>query len=137
MDIKQLLNGAKTIAIVGISAKTDRPSYQVAAYLQAAGYKIIPINPAGAGTHILGELCYKDIVDFHQRTGTHIDIVDCFRKSDDIPPIVEQAIQIGATCLWMQLGIVNEAAKQKAEQGGLLVVMDKCTKIEHAELSLR
>lgn len=130
--ISSLLKNSKTIAVVGLSPKPDRASYEVAAYLQKHGYRILPVNPAQAGTTILNELCYASLAEAVAATGLHIDIVDCFRKAADIPPIVDEAIAVGATCLWMQLGIRNEAAAQKAEQAGLKVVMDRCTKIDHA-----
>lgn len=130
--ISSLLKNSKTIAVVGLSPKPDRASYEVAAYLQKHGYRILPVNPGQAGTTILNELCYASLADAVAATGLHIDIVDCFRKAADIPPIADQAIAVGATCLWMQLDIRNEAAREKAEQAGLKVVMDRCTKIEHA-----
>lgn len=133
-NIKNLLQSAKTIALVGLSPKPERASYEVAGYLQQHGYRILPINPSQAGGFILGELCYANLVDAVLATGLKIDIVDCFRKSEDIPPIVDQAIAVGASCVWMQLDITNEAAAKRAEAAGLQVIMDKCTKIEHARL---
>lgn len=127
--VTQMLSNSKTIAVVGLSAKVSRPSHEVAAYMQMHGYRIVPVNPREAGHIILGEYCYADLPEAalqHQ-----IDIVDCFRNARDIPPIVEQAIQIAAPYLWMQLGIVNEDAARKAGQAGIKVVMDKCLKIEH------
>lgn len=123
------------IAIVGLSTKPDRPSYGVARYLQEHGYRIIPVNPTHVGTHILGEPCYADLYEAAKALATDslkIDTVNCFRKAEDIPPIVGEAIMIGARCIWMQLGIVNEAAAAKARAAGLRVVMDRCIKIEHA-----
>lgn len=123
----------KIIAVVGLSHRADRPSYDVAASLQAHGYRIVGVNPAYAGQEILGEYCYGTLTEAaHALAGKQlkIDIVDCFRKSADIPPIADEAIAIGATCLWMQMGIVNEAAAVKARQAGLVVVMDLCTKVE-------
>ncbi|RJG07603.1 CoA-binding protein [Noviherbaspirillum cavernae] len=135
-SIPELLANCRTIAVVGLSAKTNRPSHEVAEYLQAHGYRIIPVNPTYAGTHILGEHCHATLVQAAaalSEKGMAIDLVDCFRKSEDIPPIVEEAIAIGARCVWMQLGIVNQAAAASAGQAGLAVVMDKCLKIEHMQ----
>ncbi len=133
-SIGLLLENAKTIAVVGLSPKPERASYEVAAYLQQHGYRVIPVNPAQAGSIILGERCYASLAQAVQETGLQIDIVDCFRKSEDIPPVAGEAIAVGAGCLWMQLDIKNEAAARRAEAAGLQVIMDKCTKIEHALL---
>jgi predicted CoA-binding protein len=132
--INHLLNASKTIAIVGISNKPERDSYKVAAYLQQHGYKILAVNPLQAGNTILGELCYPSLEAAQQASGLHIDIVDCFRKSEDIPAIVAEAIAVKAGAIWMQLSIVNESAESKAQTAGLEVVMDRCTKIEHKRL---
>lgn len=132
--IAPLLERSETIAVVGLSAKTNRPSHDVAQYMQRNGYRIIPVNPTYAGTHILGELCYsslKDAASALSKENVKVDIVDCFRKSDAIVPIADDAIAIGAQCLWMQLGVVNEEAAAKARANGLEVVMDRCIKIEH------
>lgn len=131
-EISNLLKRAKTIAVVGLSAKPERPSHEVAAYLQQHGYRIIPINPNETGTHILGEVCYPTLVDAVLATGLHIDIVDCFRNAQDIPAILIDAIAVEADCLWMQQGIRNEIVAQQAQQMEMQVVMDKCLKIEHA-----
>ena len=123
------------IAIVGLSNRPDRPSYGVARYMQEHGYRIIPVNPMYVGTHILGELCYKDLYAAAAALAIEnlkIDIVDCFRKANDIPPVVGEAIMIGASSIWMQLGITNQDAADKAIKAGLTVVMDRCIKIEHA-----
>lgn len=133
-SIPDLLKRSHTIAIVGLSANESRPSHEVAQYLQRNGYRIIPVNPAYAGTHILEEYCYASLQDAASalsKDKIKIDIVDCFRKSDAILPIVDEAIAIGAPCLWMQLGVVNEEAANKASTHGLDVVMDRCIKIEH------
>ncbi len=135
--IPTLLSEYRTIAVVGLSAKSNRPSYQVAQYMQAHGYRIIPVNPTYAGMHILGEHCYAILAQAHTalaEEGIAIDIVNCFRKSEAIPPIADDAIVIGARCLWMQLGIVNEEAAAKARTAGLAVIMDRCIKIEHMHL---
>ncbi len=132
--ISTLLADTRTIAVVGLSAKPDRASHEVAQYLQRHGYRIIPVNPTYAGTHILNEHCYATLTLATVSLALEnikIDIVDCFRKSEAISPIADEAIAIGARCLWMQLGIVNEEAATKARAAGLLVVMDHCIKIEH------
>lgn len=125
----------KIIAIVGLSNREDRPSHEVARYLQSQGYRIIGINPAYAGQDILAAHCYGSLGEAAAALAVHghkIDIVDCFRRATDIVPIADEAIAIGATCLWMQLGIVNDVAAAKARAAGLVVVMDLCTKIEVA-----
>jgi predicted CoA-binding protein len=132
-SIPQLLSAARTIAVVGLSNKPDRASHEVASYLQQHGHRIIPINPTYAGQSILGEHCYATLTLAAREHGV-IDIVDCFRKSGDILPIAEQAVAIGARCLWLQLGIVNEAAAQLARKAGMMVVMDHCLKLEHLAL---
>lgn len=132
-SIPQLLSAARTIAVVGLSSRPDRASHQVASYLQQHGHRIIPINPTYAGQSILGEHCYATLTLAAREHGV-IDIVDCFRKSEDIPPIAEQAVAIGARCLWLQLGIVNETAAQLARKAGMMVVMDHCLKLEHQAL---
>ena len=132
-SIPQLLSAARTIAVVGLSSKPDRASHEVASYLQQHGHRIIPVNPTYAGQSILGEHCYATLTLAAREHGV-IDIVDCFRKSEDILPIAEQAVAIGARCLWLQLGIVNEAAAQLARKAGMMVVMDHCLKLEHHAL---
>ncbi|XYJ10656.1 CoA-binding protein [Telluria sp. B2] len=136
--IAQILNDSKTIAIVGLSNKPDRASYGVAEYLQQQGYRIIPVNPAYDGQEILGERVHPDLqaaADALAPSGTRIDIVDCFRKSEDIPPLARDAIAIRAGCLWMQLEIENQAAADLARAAGLDVVMNHCLKIEHRKLN--
>lgn len=133
--ISLFLSSEPIIAIVGMSNRPDRPSYGVARYMQEHGYRIIPVNPMYVGTHILGQLCYKDLyaaAGALTMDNLKIDIVDCFRKANDIPPVVGEAIMIGASTIWMQLGIVNQDAADKAIKAGLTVVMDRCIKIEHA-----
>ena len=130
----EVLARYRTIAIVGLSPRADRPSNQVARYMQSHGYRIIPVNPAIAGQTLLGETCYATLADAVAALGkdnVDIEIVDCFRKSEDIGPIAEEAIAIGANCLWMQLGVVNPEAAARAEKAGLIVVMDRCIKIDH------
>lgn len=135
--IPQLLRDSKTIAIVGMSDKPERASNEVGAYLQQAGYRIVPVNPACAGQEIHGETVYaslQEAADALAAGGQRIDIVDCFRKSEDIGPIARDAIAVRAGCLWMQLGIENQAAADLARAAGLDVVMDHCIKIEHRSL---
>jgi predicted CoA-binding protein len=126
--LRRILVENRTIAVVGLSADWFRPSYFAAKYMQAHGYRIVPVNPRYP--QILGEKCFGSL----RQIPFKIDIVDCFRKSEDIPPIAEDAIAIGARVLWMQIGVVNEAAARLATGAGLEVVMDRCVKIEHARL---
>jgi uncharacterized protein len=130
-DILHILKICKTIAVVGLSPKAHRDSYEVAEYMQSQGYRIVPINPvaAASGTPILGEKVYATLLDAAKVE--KIDMVDCFRNSDDIPPIATEAIAIKASVLWMQLGIENESAKTEAEAAGLAVVENRCLLIEH------
>lgn len=126
--LKELLLNSKTIAVVGLSAKPQRDSHLVAAYLQKAGYRIIPVNPAES--RILGEACYPDLEAIPQP----LDVVNVFRRSEFVPQIAEQAVSIGAKALWLQLGVRHDKAAEKARQAGLIVVQDLCLKIEHARL---
>ena len=128
-DIPGILSNSQTIAVVGLSPKPQRASFDVARYLQANGYRIIPVNPMAGVTQILGEKVYASLHEASQIE--KIDIVDCFRNSEDIPPIVDEAIAIGAKTVWMQLGVTNAAAAKKAELAGLNVVQDRCLKIDH------
>lgn len=133
--IVKLLAESHVIAVVGLSPKSDRPSHGVAAYLQRHGYRIIPVNPACAGTHILGEHCYATLTLAAAALAeqqTRIDLVDIFRKSELVEPIVDEAIAIRARGVWLQIGVINEAATDKAHAAGLDVVADRCTKIDHA-----
>jgi predicted CoA-binding protein len=135
-SVAAILAEYRTIAVVGLSANSARASHGVSGYMQANGYRIIPVNPTYAGTHILGEHCYSTLTQANAtlaQEGVKIDLVDCFRRSEHIMPVVEEAIAIGARCVWMQLGIINQAAAIKAEQAGLTVIMDKCIKIEHMQ----
>lgn len=135
--IPQILQDAKTIAVVGLSDKPERASNEVAAYLQQAGYRIVPVNPMLAGKTVLGETVYanlKEAADALHADGIAIDVVDCFRKSEDIPDIAREAIAVRAGALWMQLGIENQAAADMASAAGLDVVMNHCMKIEHHHL---
>lgn len=136
-SIAQILGDSKTIAIVGLSNKPERASHEVAAYLQEHGYRIVPVNPSYAGETILGEQVHatlQEAADTLAGSGQRIDIVDCFRKSEDIPPIARDAIAVRAGCLWMQLDIENQAAADLARAAGLDVVMNHCIKIEHRSL---
>jgi len=126
--LRRVLRESRTIAVVGLSADWFRPSYFAAKYMQEHGYRISPVNPKYA--EILGEKCYPDLASIPEP----VDMVDVFRKSADALPIAEQAIAIGAKSLWLQIGVINEEAKQKAEAAGLTVVMDRCVKIEYARL---
>lgn len=128
---RAILTAAKTIAVVGLSPKSHRASYTTAAYMQQQGYTIIPVNPLAET--ILGETCYRDVMDIPDEIT--IDIVNCFRKSEDIPPIAEAAIAKKAGVLWMQLDIENAQAKALAEAAGLQVVENRCLKIEHAKFA--
>ncbi|MDR3568730.1 MAG: CoA-binding protein [Syntrophobacteraceae bacterium] len=125
-DVKAILSGAKTIAVVGISPKEESASHQVAKYLIEHGFRVIGVNPSRS--EILGVKCYPDLLSIPE----HVDIVDIFRRVDAIAPIVDEAIAIGAGAVWMQLGLEHEESAQKARRAGLSVVMNKCTKIEHA-----
>jgi predicted CoA-binding protein len=131
-DIRALLTNARTIAMVGASDRPDRPSYGVMKRLQDHGYRVIPVNPQITGEHIHGEFVFREL----GQLGDPIDIVDIFRRSDAVEPIVEEAIAIGAKAIWMQLGVVNEAAAARAEAAGLKVVMDRCPAIEIPRLGI-
>jgi uncharacterized protein len=128
MEIPEILRRYKTIAVVGLSDKPERPSYDVALYMAAHGYRIIPINPNISEWR--GIKAYPSLSDIPE--GGKAEIVDIFRKSEDVPPVVDEAIAIGAKVVWMQLGIVNEEAAAKARGAGLDVIMDRCMKIEHS-----
>ncbi len=134
-ELRRILGTCRTLAVVGLSPQWHRPSFFAAKYMQAHGYRIVPVNPKA--DEILGERSYPSVTAAAQALagqGATIDMVDCFRRSEDIPPIADEAIAIGAKCLWMQLGVINEAAAAKARAAGLEVVMDRCVKIEHARL---
>ena len=134
-ELRRILSTCKTIAVVGLSPQWHRPSFFAAKYMQAHGHRIVPINPGA--TEILGQRSYASLTAAAQALaaeGLRIDIVDCFRKTDDIPPLADEAIAIGARCLWQQIGVVNETAAQTARDAGLDTVLDRCVKIEHARL---
>jgi predicted CoA-binding protein len=138
--IEQILRAARTVAIVGLSNKPERASLEVATYLQQQGYRIIPVNPAYAGQQILGETVYatlQEVADALAPSGTRIDIVDVFRKTDEVAPIAKDAIDVRAGCLWMQLGIENQVAADLARAAGIDVVMNHCMLIEHRKLGER
>ena len=126
--LRRILKQSHTIAVVGLSANWYRPSFFAAKYMQEHGYRVIPVNPAYE--EVLGEKCYPNLKAIPEK----IDIVDCFRKSQDIEPIAKEAIEIGAKVLWMQLGVMNEKAAKMARDAGLEVVEDRCVKIEHGRL---
>lgn len=128
MAIEKILQNCKVIAIVGLSSNKDRPSYGVASYLKEHGYRIIPVNPKE--TSILGEPCHPSLTSFEEK----VDIVDIFRRPEDVAAVVDEAIQIGAGVVWMQEGIVDEVSAEKARRAGLEVIMDKCIKKEHQRL---
>ena len=130
-ELRQILATAKTLAVVGLSHRPDRPSYTNSAYLQKQGYRIFPVNPSL--TEALGLKVYASLRDIPDA----VDVVDIFRRAEDVPPVVDDAIAIGAKVVWMQLGIVNEAAASKAEEAGLQVVMDTCLGATHRLLRAR
>lgn len=119
-----ILKGSQTVAVVGLSANPERPSHRVATYLKENGYKVFPVNPNEK--EILGEISYPDLASIPKR----VDVVDIFRRAEDVPPIVQEAISIGAKVVWMQEGVVNEEAAATARQAGLKVVMDRCMRKE-------
>ena len=131
-NIRHILTHCRTVAVVGLSPKQHRASFEVAHYMQAQGWRIIPINPvaAASGALILGEKVYANLLDAAQHE--KIDLVDVFRNADDVPPVVTEAIAIGAQALWLQLGIQNDAAIATAQAAGLRTVQNKCLLIEHA-----
>jgi uncharacterized protein len=128
--LRRILQENRIIAVVGLSADWYRPSYFAAKYMQEHGYRVIPVNPRYAGQQLLGETCYAGLKDIPDR----VDLVDVFRRSEDVMPIAADAITIGARALWQQIGVKNEAAAEAARKAGLDAVMDRCVKIEHARL---
>jgi predicted CoA-binding protein len=126
--LRRILKESRVIAVVGLSADWYRPSYFAAKYMQEHGYRVIPVNPKYDS--ILGEKCYRSLRDIGER----VDLVDVFRKTEDVMPVAEEAIAIGAKVLWQQLGVKNEAAAAKARAAGLETVLDRCVKIEHGRL---
>lgn len=128
---EQILDTCRIVAVVGLSPDAERPSFRVASYLKDQGYRIIPVNPRLS--QILGETCYPELTSIREA----VDVVDIFRRAEETPAIVDQAIAIGAKAVWMQEGIVNEAAADKARESGLLVVMDRCMRKEHLKATER
>ena len=126
-QIKAILQDNTTIAVVGLSPRPERPSHQVAQYMLSAGYQVIPVNPGHS--EILGQVCYPDLCSVPE----HIDIVNIFRRSDQVLPVVQDAITQKSKVIWMQEGIVNEAAARLAEDHGLTVIMDRCIKVDHQQ----
>ena len=125
-DIADLLSQTRTIALIGISDRPSRPSYGVMKFLQGHGYRVLPVNPQIAGEHVHGEFVWARLAD----VGVPIDMVDIFRRSDAAGDAVDDAIAAGAKSVWMQLGVINEAAAARAEAAGLKVVMDRCPAID-------
>ena len=130
--LRRILKACRTIAVVGLSAEWHRPSFFAAKYMQSQGYTIVPVNPryAGQAEGVLGMPCYASLLDIPQP----VDMVDVFRRSEEVLPIAEQAVQIGARCLWQQLGVHNAEADDLARAAGLDSVSNRCVKIEHARL---
>jgi uncharacterized protein len=128
IEIARILRGARTIAIVGLSANELRPSHFVGFYLQRHGYRVIPVNPRES--EILGQQSYPSLAD----VPVHVDVVDVFRQPDAVPAIAEQAVAIGAGALWLQFGVISPEGAAIARRGGLGVVMDRCLKVEHARV---
>ena len=126
--LRRILRACHTIAVVGLSAEWHRPSFFAAKYMQQHGYRVVPVNPRYA--EVLGETCYASVTDIPFA----IDMVDVFRRSDDVLPIAQQAVAKGARCLWQQIGVKNLEADALAQKAGLDSVMDRCVKIEHARL---
>lgn len=126
--MKDILVSAKTIASVGLSSNQQKESFWIASYLKDQGYRIIPVNPTA--DEILGEKAYPDLSSIPEQ----VDVVQVFRRPEDVPPVVEEAIKIGAKAVWMQEGIVHEEAAQKAREAGLQVVMDACMRATHRRL---
>ena len=128
-DVASILDHCRTIAVVGLSPKPERASFDVARYMQAQGYRIIPVNPNAGVAQILGETVYPGLLEASK--AVNIDLVNCFRNSADIPPVVDQAITVDAKAVWMQLGVAHAAAAAKAQEAGLKVVQNRCLKIDH------
>ncbi len=127
-ELKDIFKACKTIAVVGCSPRPERAGNYVARFLQKQGYRVIPVNPAH--DELIGERCYPSLRDIPEK----VDMVDCFRRPEDMLPIVEDAIAIGAQVIWMQLGVINQEAAARAEAAGLKVVMDRCPKIDYPAL---
>ena len=137
-DIKEILTKYKTVAVIGLSREPGKDSHRVSAYLKKHGFRIVPVNPFA--DEVLGEKSYKSLLDIPPEVQKTIEVIDIFRPSKDVPPIVEQAIKLKAMygkphAVWMQIGIVNEQAAETAKKDGLTVVTNKCMMIEHSRLS--
>ena len=128
MSVIKILKSFRNVAMVGVSANPDKPSNKVFQYLTENGYNVIPVNPTIG--EVDGKKCYANLSAIPQK----VEVVDIFRRSEDVPPIVDEAIKIGAKAIWMQEGIINNSAAEKAQSAGLLVVMDKCMRKEHIRL---
>ena len=131
-EIAELLTSARTIAMIGASDRPERASYGVMKFLQGHGYRVIPVNPTITGEHVHGEYVWRDL----SQVGVPIDIVDVFRRPEAAGDAVDDAIRAGAKAVWMQLGVINQEAAERAEAAGLKVVMNRCPKIEIARLGL-
>ncbi len=131
-ELTRILRQHRTIAVVGLSAEWHRPSYFASKYMQSHGYRVVPVNPryAASGGEILGEKVYADLAEIP----FPVDMVDVFRRTEDVLPIARQAVAIGARCLWQQIGVLNQEADRLVREAGLDAVMDRCVKIEHARL---
>lgn len=128
--LRRILRTCRTIAVVGLSADWHRPSNFAAKYMQQHGYRVVPVNPRYAGAEVLGEVCFANLSDVPHP----IELVDVFRRTEDVLPIAREAIAVGAKCLWQQIGVKNLDADRLARSAGLDSVMDRCVKIEHARL---
>jgi len=128
--LRRILRENRVVAMVGLSADWFRPSYFAAKYLQEHGYRVIPVNPRYAGKQVLGETCYRSLREIPCK----VDVVDVFRRTEDVAPVADEALAIGAKVLWQQIGVKDEASAAKAQAAGLDAVMDRCMKIEHGRL---
>ena len=134
-DIVRILATCRTVAVVGLSPKPERDSFRVSRYMQSQGWRVIPVNPvvAASGAHILGEVVYATLTDAAQ--AEKIDLVDVFRNSDDVPPVVDEAIGLSLSAVWLQLGISNDAAINRERAAGMLTVQNRCLMVDHARMS--
>ncbi len=130
-DIRAILRDCRTVAVVGLSPRPERDSHRVARYMQQQGWRIVPVNPMAAGQRILGEPVHPSLTEAARHA--RLELVNCFRNSADIPPIVDEAIAIGAAALWLQLGVQHEEAAARARAAGLRVVQNRCLMIDHAQ----
>jgi len=129
-EVREILRNSKTIAVVGLSSKPDRPSYGVARYMQNEGYKIYPVNPAE--TEVLGEKSYADLASLPEVA----DIVNVFRRSDTVMPVVDECIALGVKCIWFQLGVINPEAIERAQNHNIKTIINKCILVEHGRLGI-